>query len=180
MAILDDEALLATCVYIDLNPIAARIAETPETSDHTSIEQRLDHVVATGQTAQLEATHEGNVAGSVAAAGAEDSLKKLRNGRLMADSLPPVRRSCKSPKLARDVQRERVAMGRPLRRLVVRQAFLPDFHKCQAGKPDVRGSPFLSHRLGSLTVLRIGSRSTRAWKPENSRRIRRDAILTRA
>jgi hypothetical protein len=74
VAILDDEALLATCVYIDLNPIAARIAETPETSDHTSIKQRLDHVVATGQTAQLEAAHEGSVAGSVAAAGVEDSL----------------------------------------------------------------------------------------------------------
>ena len=30
VAILDEEALLATCVYIDLNPVAAGIAEVPE------------------------------------------------------------------------------------------------------------------------------------------------------
>jgi REP element-mobilizing transposase RayT len=74
VAILDDEALLATCVYIDLNPIAAKIADTPETSDHTSIKQRLDHVEAEGQTAQLEAASHGSAAGSLAAAGLEESL----------------------------------------------------------------------------------------------------------
>jgi hypothetical protein len=30
-------ALLATCAYIDLNPVATGIAEVPETSAHTSI-----------------------------------------------------------------------------------------------------------------------------------------------
>jgi hypothetical protein len=74
VAILDDEALLATCVYIDLNPVAAKIAATPETGDHTSIKQRLEHVEACGKTAQLEAATEGSVAGSVAAAGVEESL----------------------------------------------------------------------------------------------------------
>jgi REP element-mobilizing transposase RayT len=74
VAILDEEALLATCVYIYLNPIAAKIADTPETSDHTSIKQRLAHVEAQGQTAQLEAARDGSVAGSLAAAGLEESL----------------------------------------------------------------------------------------------------------
>ena len=32
IAILDEEALLATCAYIDLNPVAAGIAATTETS----------------------------------------------------------------------------------------------------------------------------------------------------
>jgi hypothetical protein len=71
---IDDEALLATSVYIDLNPIAAKIADTPETSDHTSIKQRLEHVDAEGQTAQLEAASLGSALGSLAAAGLEESL----------------------------------------------------------------------------------------------------------
>ena len=36
VAILDEESLLATCAYIDLNPVAAGIAEVPEASAHTA------------------------------------------------------------------------------------------------------------------------------------------------
>ena len=54
--------------------MAAKIAETPETSDYTSIKQRMDHVATSGQTAQLEAAKGGSVAGSQAAAGLEESL----------------------------------------------------------------------------------------------------------
>lgn len=43
VAVLDEESLLATCAYIDLNPVAAGIAETPEDSQHTSIRARIDH-----------------------------------------------------------------------------------------------------------------------------------------
>ncbi len=46
MAVLDEEALLAVCAYIDLNPVAAGIAEVPETSEHTSIKERVEHVAA--------------------------------------------------------------------------------------------------------------------------------------
>ena len=39
--ILDEGALLATTsTYIDLNPVAAKTAEAPETSEHTSVKQR--------------------------------------------------------------------------------------------------------------------------------------------
>ena len=40
-AILDVDALLRTLAYVDLNPVRAGIATTPETSDHTSVHRRL-------------------------------------------------------------------------------------------------------------------------------------------
>jgi hypothetical protein len=43
IAVLDEASLLATAAYIDLNPLAAGIALTPEKSEHTSLRVRLDH-----------------------------------------------------------------------------------------------------------------------------------------
>ena len=74
VAVIDEAALLAIGVYIDLNPVAAKIAATPETSDYTSIKQRVDHVEAQSKTADLKAAINGSVAGSRAAAGLEESL----------------------------------------------------------------------------------------------------------
>src|SRR5262249_33806859 len=54
VAILDEESLLATCAYIDLNPVAAGIAAVPEASEHTSIKERVDHVKAQGRTMDLK------------------------------------------------------------------------------------------------------------------------------
>ena len=64
IAILDEEALLATCAYIDLNPVAAGIAATPETSRHTSVRQRVRHVKAKGKLKQLKAAATGSVVDS--------------------------------------------------------------------------------------------------------------------
>ena len=41
-ALLDEPALAACMAYIDLNPIRAGMASTPEESDHTSIQKRLN------------------------------------------------------------------------------------------------------------------------------------------
>ena len=55
VAVLDEESLLATCAYIDLNPVAAGIAQVPEASAHMSIKERVDHVQEQGRTEDLKA-----------------------------------------------------------------------------------------------------------------------------
>src|SRR5271166_355578 len=74
IAILDEESLLATCAYIDLNPLAAGIVEVPEASPHTSITTRVEHVKAQDRTSDLKAAEQGSIAGSNASAGLEESI----------------------------------------------------------------------------------------------------------
>jgi len=62
VAILDEESLLATCAYIDLNPVAAGLVEVPEASPHTSITERVEHVKSQGRTSDLKAAEHGSVA----------------------------------------------------------------------------------------------------------------------
>ena len=73
IVILDEQALLATCTYIDLNPVAAGIAKVPESSPHTSIKQRVDHARTTGALDILQAAAKAQ---SVAAARIEADLEQ--------------------------------------------------------------------------------------------------------
>lgn len=87
IAVLDEESLLAITAYIDLNPVAAGIAELPEYSDHTSIKARVEHVAAQDRLADLTAARRGNVPASMKAKGLEDGLWLLPvENRLGIDS----------------------------------------------------------------------------------------------
>lgn len=40
-ALLDEAAVLVCMAYVELNPIRSKMANTPETSDHTSLQLRV-------------------------------------------------------------------------------------------------------------------------------------------
>ena len=45
--LLDEQAILACAAYVDLNPIRAAVAETLESSDHTSVQRRIQAIQET-------------------------------------------------------------------------------------------------------------------------------------
>ncbi len=59
-ALLTEDALLSCMAYVDLNPLRAGIAETPEGSDYTSIRERLTPTFNLAQ-AIVEQTRQGNL-----------------------------------------------------------------------------------------------------------------------
>jgi REP element-mobilizing transposase RayT len=53
-ALLDEPAVLTAMAYVDLNPVRAGLAETPEASDYTSIQERLARAPVAGGAAAPE------------------------------------------------------------------------------------------------------------------------------
>jgi len=64
-ALLTEEALLSAMAYVDLNPVRAGMAKTPESSQHTSIRERItprfNLTKALSEQKQLEALNEFNI-----------------------------------------------------------------------------------------------------------------------
>lgn len=44
-ALLDEQALITCMAYVDLNPVRAAISDTPEASDYTSIQERIQRAI---------------------------------------------------------------------------------------------------------------------------------------
>ena len=73
IAILDEESILTVAAYIDLNPVAAGICSLPEHSPHTSIKERVEHLIAQGRLQDIAQIRTGSVAAQRVSEGIEQS-----------------------------------------------------------------------------------------------------------
>ena len=53
-ALLDEQALITCMAYVDLNPVRAGISDTPESSDYTSIQERIQKAMQRSPCSLLE------------------------------------------------------------------------------------------------------------------------------
>jgi hypothetical protein len=81
--VLPDEAAIAACMaYVDLNPVRANMAETPEDSDFTSVKERVADLKSAKEVSSPDAKdvriEHGEKAGWLAPVALEPQRKKVR------------------------------------------------------------------------------------------------------
>ena len=132
-AILDLKALLRTLCYVDLNPVRARIAKTPETSLYTSVRRRLTKKVS-GLMSFATTTHrklpQSGIRFKAIPIGLEDYLnlldytgREIRQGKqgfIRTEAPPIMERLGYSPRSW--VKAQRVSMGRMQRAVGSRES----------------------------------------------------------
>ena len=102
-ALLDDKALLACMAYVDLNPVRAGIATSPETADHTCVQQRINARTTQSRIASSVEEFIGNQSEAIGLPFALDDYLELVEwtGRIVMDSKRGMINANKPPILQR-------------------------------------------------------------------------------